>query len=434
MRGLPKTVIGRLKRIALSREDDRQPAIVNRQSTIDNRQSPHPDANLITAFLEKTLTERERAEVLNHLARCVECRDVVALALPAEVTAVERTPSLVRKGWMVWPALRWAVLVAACGVVAIVALWHSHLWRRQAAITLDKRSTMAANSSQATPKPVPEISSQPGPGPTVKHAAIESPQPPRVVESLKKRRAPRRFEMTSASPPGAGHESEEALMVAERPPAPAPPPAAQSVPPARARPQSVTVTGAANTGLAGDATAQVTTPQPAPGAAQEEKGLVAGAPVPAAAPMRAKSATSNPRSLQAKMPSMAFRAQLQSMAARPVAHWTISPQGKPQRSEDAGNTWQEVHIDDKVTFRAIEAVGTDVWAGGSDGALFHSSDGGASWTRVSLGSGGGSATETIVSIAASPLNPRHLVVKAANGEQWTSDDGGQHWTLVTNDQ
>ena len=42
----------------------------------------HPDADLLTAFAERSLPEHERTVVLEHLARCGDCRDIVALALP----------------------------------------------------------------------------------------------------------------------------------------------------------------------------------------------------------------------------------------------------------------------------------------------------------------------------------------------------------------
>jgi len=34
----------------------------------------HPDANLLSAFAEHSLTDAERAQVLDHLSRCAECR------------------------------------------------------------------------------------------------------------------------------------------------------------------------------------------------------------------------------------------------------------------------------------------------------------------------------------------------------------------------
>jgi Carboxypeptidase regulatory-like domain/Photosynthesis system II assembly factor YCF48 len=77
----------------------------------------HPDADVLTAFAERSLPEAERSVVLDHMARCGDCRDVVALALPdiepVEI-AVRPSPSV----WT-WPALRWGLVAA--GVVAIAS-------------------------------------------------------------------------------------------------------------------------------------------------------------------------------------------------------------------------------------------------------------------------------------------------------------------------
>jgi len=124
---------------------------------------------------------------------------------------------------------------------------------------------------------------------------------------------------------------------------------------------------------------------------------------------------------------MAFRAQMESAVAQPAALWTISSDGKVQRSDDAGKTWVEVRLDDKVTFRVIQAMGSDVWAGGSGGALYHSSDAGATWKRVNLSSGGSPTTETIVVIVSSTRDLQHITVRTVSGEQWTTEDGGLHW-------
>ena len=96
-----------------------------------------------------------------------------------------------------------------------------------------------------------------------------------------------------------------------------------------------------------------------------------------------------------------------------------------QRSEDGGKTWEELRVDDGVTYRAITASGMDVWAGGAGGALYHSGDGGVIWKRVNLNAGGNSVTEAIVGIRFRDL--QHLTVSTASGEQWVTEDGGQHW-------
>src|SRR3984957_8241401 len=77
----------------------------------------HPDTDVLTAFAERSLPELERAIVLEHMARCGDCRDVIALALP-ETEAMLPAPSPVRSPWQAWPALRWGLVAAGIVVVA----------------------------------------------------------------------------------------------------------------------------------------------------------------------------------------------------------------------------------------------------------------------------------------------------------------------------
>jgi hypothetical protein len=96
------------------------PNIVRERLKAATSAADHPDADLLTAFAEQSLPAPERATVLEHLARCADCRDVVALALPATEdieTPATATPS--RRGWLTWPALRWGLVAA--GVVTIAS-------------------------------------------------------------------------------------------------------------------------------------------------------------------------------------------------------------------------------------------------------------------------------------------------------------------------
>src|ERR1700686_561763 len=67
----------------------------------------YPDANLLTAFAEQVLPDHERIQVLEHVARCADCRDVLALATPPlAVTAApghKDTASAPRVSWFGWP-------------------------------------------------------------------------------------------------------------------------------------------------------------------------------------------------------------------------------------------------------------------------------------------------------------------------------------------
>jgi hypothetical protein len=92
--------------------------------------SEHPDADALTAFAERSLPNLERSVVMEHLARCGECREVLALALP-EIEEVVM-PALVRRPWLSMPALRWGAIAASLIVVLSVGncslpsgSWHS---------------------------------------------------------------------------------------------------------------------------------------------------------------------------------------------------------------------------------------------------------------------------------------------------------------------
>jgi len=117
----------------------------------------HPDANLLAAFVERSLGGRERLQVLDHLAQCTDCREVIALAVPEPVAAeVARQP--VPAPWFSWPFLRWGAAIACVIVVgAAVTLRQREL--RQAA---SGESSPSAVSQPAVPSPRPELMQSPG--------------------------------------------------------------------------------------------------------------------------------------------------------------------------------------------------------------------------------------------------------------------------------
>src|SRR5437016_500675 len=79
---------------------------------------PHPEADLLTAFAEHSLSSVERESVVGHLSRCSDCREVVALGLlPIEepvsdaveaggVALSAAKAARARRNWFAWPGLR----------------------------------------------------------------------------------------------------------------------------------------------------------------------------------------------------------------------------------------------------------------------------------------------------------------------------------------
>jgi hypothetical protein len=106
-----------------------------------------------------------------------------------------------------------------------------------------------------------------------------------------------------------------------------------------------------------------------------------------------------------------------------AASWKVDG-GKLLKFADSG-AWMEAYpASEGVDFSVVKSHGTEIWAGGSNAALLHSRDGGATWERITLGA---SATGTITAIEAHGAN---VVVKSSSGQSWSSPDGGKSWTLL----
>ena len=78
-----------------------------------------------------------------------------------------------------------------------------------------------------------------------------------------------------------------------------------------------------------------------------------------------------------------------------------------------------------IVFRAVSANGPDVWAGGSEGNLFHSTDTGEHWVRIVPSWRGIELTTDILSLQFA--DPQHGRIVTSTAEIWTTADAGQTW-------
>src|SRR5262249_3141712 len=108
---------------------DQLPKIVQERLRAAVQPEVHPDPDLLTAFTEQSLSSSERGIVLEHLAQCADCREVLSLAgmaMPevAEQEAVAATAAWRSSGsrWFRPSMLRWAGVAASVVVVSAVAL------------------------------------------------------------------------------------------------------------------------------------------------------------------------------------------------------------------------------------------------------------------------------------------------------------------------
>jgi hypothetical protein len=136
------------------------PKIVRQRLQTNTNLADHPEPNLLSAFVEQSLAEREQVQVLQHLSQCVNCREIVALstAQPDGADAVSLAPA--RVGWLSWPTLRWGAAMACIVVIgAAVTIHQEHESAQhsamQASVSTDAIVDKAAPSQSPNLNPVP---------------------------------------------------------------------------------------------------------------------------------------------------------------------------------------------------------------------------------------------------------------------------------------
>lgn len=355
---------------------------------------PHPDANLLSAFAEKSLPDHERAAVLDHLASCNDCRDILALSLPAiESLQPVFQPSPAR--WT-WPALRWGLVTAGIALIAAFGVTRFEQHSRSSARIAT--APHIENFKVAVKNP-PSLSNSDNPGNSFVDSTATA-EPSAEQKNLAQVLTPR------------AHAPHSASSLKK------PRPANTLIPPTPAQSD------------------------------QTENQLVASANDFSDRVGKAKDATSADEA--ASPASSSDFSQLVASASGIMPRWGISSTGGLQQSFDQGTTWRDVdvtvsavpvggplgepspvplpapHASQPVrpNFRVVAASGPDVWAGGSAGLLYHSSDNGDHWTRIDVSNSYAALTGDIVSLEV--LHPTVKLITSTS-QLWTSSDNGQTW-------
>jgi Putative zinc-finger len=350
----------------------------------------HPSADVLSAFIEQALADREKQSVAAHLASCAQCRDVVFLASSAAeetggeqqlVAAAHATSRWTWRRNLIWAAPLAAVLLLAGGYFA----WHG----------TGKIATgpeLASKRAAEAPVRQPELSQklaveQPSPG----VAAPLSVAKPRVTAPPAKTPPAREAQPVSADvvatngAPAAPAENKEQGSTVEM---------------AKAAPQAPAITiGGAMGGMA-----------PAPKA----NGFA-----PSAGESEAPRQFGTADSL-----SVSVNRAVAGVARTAHPGWRITPQGHLEHLTSEG--WTKAFPEQRRVFRVVAVIAGQVWAGGDGGALFHSSDGGQHWNKASLATGEGAETAAIVSIRFE--DPQHGVIATDSGSSYGTTDGGVTWT------
>jgi hypothetical protein len=425
-------------------------------------QTDHPSTDVLLAFVEHGLSPTEQGQVMSHLAVCSECRHVVALATP-EASVQNAAAAVAPKPIFPFPAaVRWVSLAAALAVgvgVGVVSYEHQ----------IANRSH-ANDGHEFTNPAVPEPPSAKAIAPVIPEVARTGTGSGDAATARTYNSEKKEF---SSSKSGADvavvRDSERKKGSIKRD---------------NSNPTSGTVAtrlGEARLSNEKNGTAPTlansfsNSPQPgydkASGIRNDYSGLQANASAASASPSASAASVSQTVEVQAyaapaqtndrsnsadragimgglagglaqTQPSSPAKAVRSAAIGGPVAAktlaledaelvgWTISASGRLQRSLTNGAV-TTVEPAPGVTIRAVAAEGIEVWTAGVEPSLtseqwqqrpvlFHSSDAGETWTRVS-----GPWQNAITSLRLASKN--NLSVVAEDGT-WVTSDAGKSWT------
>jgi len=345
-----------------------EPNTLRRELARSQQAGPHPDADVLTAFAEDALPEREKKQLIAHLAVCAHCREVLSVAAsatPEPITddTAHVLPRPVHPPLRTW--LPWVATAAGVVIVGAAVLLHE---RKQEFKPRSENNASAPTTAtvQAPAQPDKQLQTaiaqapkpvhnKPGPAPVAKHTE-SSQQATDAVIASEYREPSNRLETIPQNPTSVAGPIAGALPAAQSPPPPVSPLASSRVAPAFAMSKALGLTEAQSVN-----------------------------------------------------------------AVRP--HWRINSSGQAERSV-GDSAWQPVLPNERSKMRVVAVFGNDVWVGGEDLRLYHSSDSGTTWSFISLPgkTGGEHAIAHIVF-----QTPQAGTVEADDGTSWTTIDGGKTW-------
>ena len=414
-------------------------------------ETEHPSADTLVAFSEHGLRASASQLVLSHLAICPACRQTVSLAVAADASSVALASST--RSLRFPTALRWAFAAAMLAVaIGVGVLSHEHENRPGFSAAGSHSQTQEESATPAAPS-APRNSeiakAKAAPDTTTKATrSTRANSEPRVVADASVRRAEPQSKKAQGDVVGglvAGsprtltitRPNVEDGFVASNAAAPLPPRA--PVAPADGKASALSEVAAEPPGVVGGVPDASASAQPvlaagsnaqleAAGKARKVDNSTFNGPTTANLQQRPGS-----KAEMKAIASSAIGGPVRTSAARafsPIAHWTITSNGKLQRRSSDGR-FSYIEPAPGVSIRAVAAQGIEVWAAGSQPdlsakqwqqspVLFHSSDAGESWIKIE-----GPWQSPINALSLDAANA--LTVITPDGF-WITLDAGKSWT------
>jgi hypothetical protein len=368
-------------------------AVKNTEMTATSQHEYHPGAESLNAFAEQALDARERGQVLEHLAACARCRQVVSLAREAAeadaVPAAQQVTVQPNAWWKKWRLVWVPSAVAAAFAMASIAVFIHQAAQREGATRIAQQAASSAIGPATTHAPTERAETASQAPPIADNAPAE-----RASESRKHRAASSGAEVAipaskaaatlPAPPPAAATETVE---VAQDQPKPEP-----------VRPRQESATEALPQVRTSVYFSMPSVPRPELQNAltQEKKQidtaiggnrLVAGKAAPTKAGNSADSATRSNGALQGVGNASAEAwsrqgASSRQLEMRPETLGSFAAMKAPRAASEAASPVSAVHLPSGLAALSIASANHRSLAIDTAGALYASDDSGIAWRRV----------------------------------------------------
>jgi len=390
-----------------------------------------PDADLLAAWFDRSLSALESERIEAHASSCACCQQVLAdlARSEPEVTRAAPTPAPARPWHWHW---RWLVPLATAAVVIVVGT----------------RTLRAPGTLQVRAAPPAALGDRPATWVDLQQARPESRPPAQGAAATEAPAVPAARDSVSAGAPAAPRKEVEFARAAP----PVPPPAApdrlaeEKREPTRADqmalPAAANADAPRNMALAESVTVAVTPAPAAPAQAATARtgapgglGGVAGAkadgmtekvmvvaptpPAPAPPPVAAR-----PASIAREPAALSLAPSLMATSGTgptgTTATWRYGQGGVIERSTDRGQTWER-QASGVTTALAAGSAPTDrvCWIVGERGVVLRTTDG-RTWRRL--------ASPTVGDLASvRAFSDSNATIIASDRAEYETTDGGTTW-------
>jgi hypothetical protein len=376
-----------------------------------------PEAEMLAAFVERTLTRGERESLQLHLAGCARCQEQVAELVrlseaeePARVQVLAPVPA--RK--IAW--FRWALAAPALVALVVAGLWYTGEFRLL--LKQQEQPALKAPPAPATqPLPAGPKDEFARTAPAVRQKMAKTEPAKKPKGEMVVREAPARAQLYTAEP--------AATVAAEAGGG------AKEAQPASAE-QGAIATPSARARLAAAAPAVTREDKAASSAYQDH--VVSRLEAPAAPAEREKAAERAVEPAGAAPTNEATTFHLvgpaplakKAVGTARAAGWRVGRRGLIQKA-GANGTWvtQTSGVEANLVDIAFPTPSVG-WVVGESGTVLRTTDGGATWKRISIPT----RADLVLVVASGELSAQ---VVTRDGRTLTTTDGGKSWNTTTRD-